>query len=101
MSENEAGAGEVRGERRWPGAVAVLVAITLTVLLPSEIRPISGWALSVTGLLLIGLIVADPGRIDRTTTVVRVLLRMLLGVLALMAGLTTVLLVHELIVGGS
>jgi hypothetical protein len=91
---------EERGERRWPMALAVIVAIVLTALLPSSIRPISWWALSVTGLLLIGLIIADPGRIDRTNTAVRVLSRALLSLLAVTAAVTTVLLIHELIVGG-
>lgn len=100
MSRSEAVASQARGEHRWPMAAAVVVAIALTALLPSEIRPVSEWALSVTGLVLIGLILADPGRIDRTTRVVRVLSRVLLALLALMAGLTTVLLIHVLVVGG-
>ena len=80
-------------------AVAVFFAIALTALLPSSIRPVPAWALSVTGLVLIALIVADPGRIDRRTTEVRVLSRILLGLLILMAGVTTALLIHELVVG--
>lgn len=99
MNPNRPG-DEEKGERRWPMALAVIVAIVLTALLPSSIRPISWWALSVTGLLLIGLIIADPGRIDRTNTAVRVLSRALLSLLAVTAAVTTVLLIHELIVGG-
>jgi uncharacterized membrane protein len=82
-------------------ALAVVVAIGLTALLPSSVRPESRWALGLIGLVLIGLIVADPGRIDRSTRAVRVLSRLLLTLLIVTAGLTTVLLVRELIKGGA
>ena len=90
---------EVQGEHRWPMTVAVIVAVVLTGLLPSSVRPESKWSLSIVGLVLVMLLVADPGRIDRTTRVVRVLSRGLLILLAVSAGVTTAMLIHQLVVG--
>jgi hypothetical protein len=88
-----------KGERRWPMALAVIAAVVLTALLPETVRPESRWLLAVIGLVLIGLMIADPGRIDRSTTPVRRLSRLLLSLLALSAVLSTAMLVHVLVVG--
>jgi hypothetical protein len=82
-------------------ALAVITAVLLTGWLPSGVRPESRWFLGLIGLVLVVLIAADPGRIDRSTRPVRLLSRLLLGLLALSAVLSTVLLVHVLVVGGS
>lgn len=82
-------------------ALAVITAVVLTGWLPSGVRPESRWFLGVIGLVLLVLIVADPGRIDRSTRLVRLLSRLLLGLLALSAAVSTALLVHVLVVGGS
>lgn len=82
-------------------ALAVVTAVVLTGWLPSEVRPESRWLLGVIGLVLLVLILADPGRIDRSTSLVRLLSRLLLGLLALSAAVSTALLVHVLVVGGS
>jgi hypothetical protein len=81
-------------------ALAVITAVLLTGWLPSGVRPESRWFLGVIGLVLLVLIAADPGRIDRSTRPVRLLSRLLLGLLALSAVLSTALLVHVLVVGG-
>jgi len=81
-------------------ALAVVAAVVLDALLPSSVRPESRWFLSVIGLLLLGLIVADPGRIDRSTMAVRVLSRLLLAVLAAASVISTGMLIHVLVVGG-
>jgi hypothetical protein len=82
-------------------ALAVITAVLLTGWLPSGVRPESRWFLGVIGLVLLVLIAADPGRIDRSTPAVRLLSRLLFGLLALSAIVSTVLLVHVLVVGGS
>src|SRR5208282_1324372 len=51
------GPAPMRGERRWPMAVAATVAIVLTVLLPNGVRVGPRWALLVAGLLLVAVIV--------------------------------------------
>jgi hypothetical protein len=81
-------------------ALAVITAVLLTGWLPSGVRPESRWFLGVIGLVLLVLIAADPGRIDRSTRPVRLLSRLLLGLLALSAIISTALLVHVLVVGG-
>jgi hypothetical protein len=91
---------QIRGERRWPMAVAVLAAVGFTAWLPSSIRPESRWSLAIVALVLLVLIVADPGRIDRSTKVVRLLSRLLLCLLVGLAAVTTALLIHVLVVGG-
>ncbi|MBS1676511.1 MAG: hypothetical protein JST08_03910 [Actinobacteria bacterium] len=81
-------------------AIAVIAAVLLTAYLPSSIRPESRWLLAIIGLVLLVLIVADPGRIDRSTRLVRLLSRLLLSLLALSAVVSTALLIHVLVVGG-
>ncbi len=80
-------------------ALAVIAAVVLTGLLPSDVRPESRWLLGLIGLVLLALIAADPGRIDRSTTLVRWVSRLLLGLLALSAALSTAMLIHVLVVG--
>lgn len=81
-------------------AVAVIAAVALMAGVPSSVRPESRWLLAIIGLLLLVLVVADPGRIDRPTILVRVLARLLLSLLATSAAASTALLVHVLVVGG-
>jgi uncharacterized membrane protein len=100
-SDGQAGGpAAVRGERRWPVAVAAIVAIVLTVLLPNGIRAGPRWGLLLAGVLLVAVIVADPGRIDRRARLVRVLSLALLAVLIVTALASTLLLIHQLIKGG-
>jgi hypothetical protein len=82
-------------------ASAVLVAIVLTTLLPKELRPGPVWlAPSLEGLLLLALILRDPGRISERSPLLRVLSVGLVSLLVLAALLSTSLLVSELIHGG-
>jgi hypothetical protein len=97
-----AGQAPARGESRWPMALAVIAAIVLTVLLPDQLRAGPVWLLpSLAGLLLVALVVGDPGRISRRSSILRILSIGLVGVLALEALWTTYLLVDELIRGGN
>jgi uncharacterized membrane protein len=94
------GQAPVRTEHRWPMAVAAIVAIVLTALLPNGIRAGPRWALLLIGVLLVAVIVTDPGRIDRRTKLVRLLSLALLAVLLVTALASTLLLIHLLIKGG-
>ncbi|HEY2054444.1 MAG TPA: hypothetical protein VGH14_10970 [Solirubrobacterales bacterium] len=89
------------GERRWPMALAVIAAVAITARLPSAVRPESRWLVAAIGLVLLVLIIADPGRIDRSTRSVRLLSRLLLSLLVASAVVSTGLLIHVLVVGGS
>jgi hypothetical protein len=83
-------------------AVAVLAAMALTILLPKELRLGPVWLVpSVVGLLLLALILGDPGRISRRSRILRGLSIGLVSLLAVDALWSTGLLVNELIHGGS
>ena len=57
----------VLGESRWPMAIAVLVLMAAALIAPPRLTILPGWLLAaIEGLLLLALIVEDPGRIDRT-----------------------------------
>jgi uncharacterized membrane protein len=61
-----------QGEHRLPVAIAVAVAIALQVVLPSSLEIKPGWLFPLLeGLLLVGLTVANPRRIDRTSKLLR------------------------------
>src|SRR5689334_25335573 len=83
-------------------AVAVLVALGLTLVRPSDIRVAPAWVLPAIEVVLLGLlIVRDPGRIDRQATGLRIVSLTVVGLLALDALMATVLLIVALIQGGS
>jgi hypothetical protein len=92
----------VRGEPRWPMVAAVAAAIVLAILRPAEIRIAPPWVLPlIESLLLIALIVNDPGRIDRQSVLLRGLHIGVVGVLVLDALVATVQLVSILVHGGA
>ncbi len=73
-------------EHRWPAAVGVVVAIGLQVALPDRVVQGMGprWLLpALEGLLLIALVIANPGRIDRESSVLRGLSLVLISVITL------------------
>src|SRR5438309_11361237 len=60
------------GEPRWPVSVAILVAIALQVSLSSRVAFHPRWLLpALEALLLIGLVVANPKRIDHESRQLR------------------------------
>jgi uncharacterized membrane protein len=63
-----------RGEHRWPINLSVIVAIVLQLLLsPQFIEPFPRYVMPVLeGALLIGLTIADPVRVERGGTAIRV-----------------------------
>jgi hypothetical protein len=94
-------AGDDVGEARWPMAGAVVAAIVLTILLPEAVRLGPRWLLPlVEGVLLIAVIVGDPGRISRRTRLLRAISIALVAVLVLGTLWATGLLIDDLIHGG-
>src|SRR5262245_29846758 len=93
---------DILSEARWPMAGAVVAAIVLTVLLPPEIRLIPSWLLaSVEAVLLLALVLGDPGKIDRRSAALRAVSIGLVAVLVLTALVTTVKLIDSLVTGSS
>ena len=89
------------GESRWPMAGAVLAAIVLTILLPEDTRTLpQGVIPAIEGVLLIALIVGDPGKIDRRSRQLRWLSIGLVSILTLSSLAATAQLVDVLINGG-
>jgi hypothetical protein len=91
--------GARKGETRWPMALAVLVVGVLRVFLPPELRinDASGLFLAVVGVMVVALILGDPGRIDRQATWLRVLTGALIGLITLVNGGSSVRLVVSII----
>jgi hypothetical protein len=82
-------------------AGAVLAAIVLTILLPDAIRVGPRWFLPlVEGVLLVILILGDPGRINRRTRELRMVSIVLVSVLVLATLWSTGQLIDDLIQGG-
>ena len=76
-------ADDPRGERRAPIVVAMLAAIALPFLMPSEITSEARWVVSaIEAVLLVAMLVLDPGRIDRATAGVHRVRLALITVLA-------------------
>ena len=61
-----------KGEHRLPVLLAVAAAIALQVVLPSQLVIKPPWLMpALEGMLAVGLMIANPGRIDRTSSVLR------------------------------
>ena len=95
-------AGEIKGETRWPMALAVLFGMILTFLMPEEVRHLPRWALAaVEGALLLALVFADPGAISRRSRWLRILSIGLVSILMVSGMWSTALLIDQLITGGT
>jgi uncharacterized membrane protein len=89
-----------RGEHRWPTALAIAVAIALQLLLPASIVPVNRWLMpAVESALLLVLFLANPFRIDRESSLLRMLGLGILGVIGLSNGWSVVLLVQHILTG--
>jgi uncharacterized membrane protein len=88
-----------RGESRWPMAVAVLATGVLRLALPQQLRIHDArWAfLALLVILIVVLIVGDPGRIDRQARWLRILTGSLIGAITLVNGASSVRLVISII----
>ena len=100
-SETAASESQTQGEKRWPMAITLVVAVVLPFLLPAKFSLGPRWIIPVLeALLLVALMVADPGRIDRRTAVVRGLSLVLVAILVIGSAAVTARLVVDLIRGG-
>jgi hypothetical protein len=83
-------------------AGAVLAAIVLTLLLPDDLRLGPNWLLpAIEAVLLVALVLGDPGAINRRATGLRVLSIGLVTVLVFSSLWSTALLIDELVNGGN
>ena len=90
------------GEHRLPVAAAVAVAIVLQLVLPAGLVLHPVWLLpALEGLLIAGLMAANPGRINRTSTVLRSASVALIVVVSLANGWSTGELIDGLINGSA
>jgi uncharacterized membrane protein len=90
------------GESRLPMALAVLALMALAVVSPAGLALLPGWLLAaVEGVLLIALMIGDPGRIDRDTRWLRLVSFALVAVILISTLTATVLLLHGLLVGSA
>ncbi len=75
-----------KSEHRWPASVAVLVAILLQVALPDRVTQGLGprWLIpTLEGALLVALVISNPGRIDRESSVLRGMSLVLIAMISL------------------
>ncbi len=71
-------------EHRWPASLAVVAAIVLQVVLPNRVIQVLGprWLLpALEGALLLALVIANPGRIDRESSALRAMSLALIAVI--------------------
>jgi uncharacterized membrane protein len=89
---------ETDGEHRAPAAVAVLAAIVLQLILPSDLAPSFHWVLPAAEfLLLVLLVIGNPVRITNEWKPLRVAAFALVGLASVATAWSVVLLVHKLI----
>jgi uncharacterized membrane protein len=63
-----------RGETRWPVAVAIVLGGVLQLTLPTRLSFQPGWVLTaLAAVMLVALLVVNPFRVDRESTVLRLL----------------------------
>lgn len=93
---------KVRGERRWPVVLAVVISMLLLIAQPHHVFPIMRWLIpAIEGVLLIVIIAMDPGRIDSRSTSAR---RFEIGLVIVMVSAAlygTAILIHDLVYGSS
>jgi uncharacterized membrane protein len=91
-----------RGESRWPAAAAMLIAIGLQLSLPNRLTLQSRWLLPGVELVLLAvLIVANPGRLNKESRILRGASLTLSGLLSLANAWSAALLVLSLVHGGA
>ncbi len=92
----------VKGERRAPVVITVLIAMALPFGMPAPLTFGPRWIIpALLGVILVVMLVTDPGRIDRRSVAVRTVRLALIVVLAIDAAVATGRLVADIIGGGS
>ena len=88
------------GESRWPVTVVVAAAIAIQVALPPNVSLPSRWIIpTLEGAIVIGLVAANPRKINRVSTSLRVAAIGLIGLMSIANGWAAVRLVRHLIHG--
>jgi hypothetical protein len=89
------------GEARWPMAVAVVAVIVMTLLLPRGLVQRPRWGVPLAeAVLLVAVIIGDPGKIDRRSRPVRILSVTLIALLVATTLWCATQLIVELVKGG-
>jgi hypothetical protein len=89
-----------KGEHRWPAAVSVLVMIALQIKVLHELRVRPGWVVpAFEAILLVVLLIADPGRMNRETMFLRWLGLGLAGAATVINGVAAGRLVYDIVIG--
>jgi uncharacterized membrane protein len=92
----------VMGESRLPMALAVLALMALAIVSPAGLALLPGWLLAaVEGILLVALMIGDPGRIDRDTRWLRLVSFALVAVILISTVTATILLLNGLLIGSA
>lgn len=90
-----------QGEPRWQVSLAIAAAIALQLVMPSDLIPVHpSWIFpAVDGLLVAGLIIANPRRIDRQSVILRYTSLTLIALISLTNVWSAVILIDDLIHG--
>ncbi|NKQ58196.1 DUF1345 domain-containing protein [Amycolatopsis sp. K13G38] len=92
--------GPTPGEHRWPAVAVVVGTVALQVLLPDELVLRPWWLLpAVTALLVVALMLINPGRVSRRTPVDRTVALGVVAVVSVANGASAVGLVSGIIDG--
>lgn len=91
----------MRGETRWPAALAVAAVAVVQLVLPGSLVPGPNWLLpAAEGVLVAGLLAADPSRLTRESKDLRALALLVIGVVGAGNAVSLVILLDTLVTGG-
>ncbi|HVW41913.1 MAG TPA: hypothetical protein VHC18_11255 [Amycolatopsis sp.] len=92
--------GRTRGEHRWPALAIVAGTIALQLLLPSQLVVRPRWLLpAVTGLLMVVLLLVNPGRLSKRTPLDRAVALGVVAIVSIANGASAVQLVTGIVNG--
>jgi uncharacterized membrane protein len=97
-TEPDPGTPAIVGESRWPSAIAVLVLIGTTLLAPGPFG-IGPLVATLEIVILVALLLGDPGRIDRRSRWIRRASLLLIWIMVASALVFTGVLIYDLVVG--